>query len=113
MEDTEACDVRNREVRLEHSGNEGSEQGSDAAELLEQRPRPEGKLGDPTTRHTLRWESMPHGIKQLRQIDCRHALLRCALSITTKTISDYERKQSLITIQNNHFGPANRSIFGA
>ena len=68
VEDTEACDVRNREVRSRHSSNEGSEQRSDPAELLERRPRPKGKLGDPTTLHTLRWKSVSHGIKRLRQI---------------------------------------------
>ncbi len=35
VEDTEACGVRNREVSSEHSSNEGSEQGSDPAELLD------------------------------------------------------------------------------
>ena len=73
VEDTEACDVRDGEVRSGHSSDEGSEQGSDPAELLERRPRPKGKLGDPTTHHTRRWACVSHGIKQLRQIDCRHA----------------------------------------
>ena len=45
VEDTEALDARNREVRSGHSSKEGSEQGRDSAELLERRPRPEGKIG--------------------------------------------------------------------
>ena len=68
VEDTEACDVRDGEVRSGHSSNEGSEQGIDPAELLERRPRPKGKLGDPATRHTPRWVRVSHGIKRLRQI---------------------------------------------
>ncbi len=67
VEDTEACDVRNGEVRSGHSSDEGSEQGSDPAELLERRPRPKGKLGDPTTHHTRRWACVSQGIKRLRQ----------------------------------------------
>ena len=81
VEDTEACDVRNREVRSEHSSNECSEQGHDPAELLEPRPRPKGKLGDPISLHTLRWVCVSQRIKRLRQL-----LPLCTSQISKKLI---------------------------
>ena len=64
VKDTESCDVRNREVRLEHR----NEEGSDPVKLLERRPRPKGKLGGPATFHALRWGWGAHGYGKI----CRY-----------------------------------------
>ncbi len=42
VEDTKACDVRNREVRSGHRSEEGGKQGREPAVILDRRPRPRG-----------------------------------------------------------------------
>ncbi len=71
MENTEACDVCNGDVRSEHRSAEGIKQRKDPAELLERRPRPQGNW-EPLS-HTIHGDGIGvHGIKQLGQI-CRYA----------------------------------------